>query len=146
MSDVRRINMNEVVRHFEELDDPRCSINRKHPLVSVVVAAMAVLAGAGEPTAIARWAALKEEFRVTALDLPESNPGKDVFRRVLVAPRPEAFRACYVSWLESLRVAAAADRPARSPLIARKATRCSAEPSPPRRHRRTCGGHARFAR
>src|SRR5262249_18825772 len=109
MADVRRITLDEVVRHFEDLEDPRCSINRKHPLVSVVViAVMAVLAGASGPTAIARWAALKEEFLVAALDLPEGVPGKDVFRRVLLALRPEAFRACFVGWLGALRAEAAA--------------------------------------
>lgn len=119
MSDVRRITLDEVVRHFEELEDPRCSINRKHPLVSVVViAVMAVLAGASGPTAIARWAALKEEFLVTALDLPDGVPGKDVFRRVLLALRPEAFRACFVNWLESLRAEAAAATGVERPILA----------------------------
>jgi predicted transposase YbfD/YdcC len=119
MSDVRRISLDEVVRHFEELEDPRCSINRKHPLVSVVViAVMAVLAGASGPTAIARWAALKEEFLVTALDLPDGVPGKDVFRRVLLALRPEAFRACFVNWLESLRAEAAAATGVEQPILA----------------------------
>jgi len=119
MSDVRRIAPDEVVQHFEELEDPRCSINRKHPLVSVVViAVMAVLAGAGGPTAIARWAALKEEFLVTALDLPDGVPGKDVFRRVLMALRPEAFRACFVNWLESLRAEAAAATGVEQPILA----------------------------
>jgi predicted transposase YbfD/YdcC len=119
MSDVRRITLDEVVRHFEELEDPRCSINRKHPLVSVVViAVMAVLAGASGPTAIARWAALKEEFLITALDLPDGVPGKDVFRRVLLALRPEAFRACFVNWLESLRAGAAAATGVEQPILA----------------------------
>ena len=119
MSDVRRITLDEVVRHFEDLEDPRCSINRKHPLVSVVViAVMAVLAGASGPTAIARWAALKEEFLITALDLPDGVPGKDVFRRVLLALRPEAFRACFVNWLESLRAEAAAATGVERPILA----------------------------
>lgn len=119
MSDVRRTALDEVVRHFEELEDPRCPVNRKHPLVSVVViAVMAVLAGAGGPTAIARWAALKEEFLVTALDLPDGVPGKDVFRRVLMALRPGAFRACFVSWLESLRAEAAAATGVGQPILA----------------------------
>jgi predicted transposase YbfD/YdcC len=119
MSDVRRITLDEVVRHFEELEDPRCSINRKHPLVSVVViAVMAVLAGASGPTAIARWATLKEEFLVAALDLPEGVPGKDVFRRVLMALRPGAFRACFVNWLESLRAEAAAATGVEQPILA----------------------------
>ena len=118
MADVRRIGLDEVVRHFEDLEDPRSSVNRKHPLVSVVVIAiMAVLAGANGPTAIAKWAALKEEFLIAALDLPDGVPRKDVFRRVLMALRPDAFRGCFVSWLESLRAAAAAATGVEQPIL-----------------------------
>ena len=71
MADLQRVSLDEVVAHFQELEDPRSTINRRHPLVSVVVIALlAVLAGAGGPTAIARWAALKEEFLLEVLDLP----------------------------------------------------------------------------
>src|SRR5262245_54301878 len=119
MTDARRIGLDEVVRHFEELEDPRSSVNRKHPLVSVVViAVMAVLAGANGPTAIAKWAALKEEFLLGALDLPDGVPRKDVFRRVLMALRPDAFRACFVSWLESLRAEATAATGVEQPVFA----------------------------
>ena len=85
MAETHRIGLDEVARHFEELEDPRCTVNRRHPLVSVVVIAlMAVLAGADGPTAIAKWAAWKEEFLLEAsLDLPNGIPRKDVFRRVL---------------------------------------------------------------
>src|SRR5204862_3323239 len=100
MTDARRIGLDEVVRHVEELEDPRSSVNRKHPLVSVVViAVMAVLAGANGPTAIAKWAALKEEFLVSALDLPGGGPRKDVFRRILMARRPAAVLAGVLRWL-----------------------------------------------
>ena len=59
----RNIELDEVVKYFQELEDPRSEVNRKHPLVSVVViAVMAVLAGAGGPTAIATWAKGKAEF------------------------------------------------------------------------------------
>ena len=88
MADTKRITLDEVVPHFAELEDPRSTVNLQHPLVSVVVIAMlAVLAGAGGPTAIARWAALKEQFLLDALDLPNGIPRKDVFRRVLMALR-----------------------------------------------------------
>ena len=104
MAETRRIGLDEVVRHFEALEDPRCSVNRKHPLVSVVVIAlMAVLAGANGPTAIAEWAVLKAEFLQEVLDLPHGIPGKDVFRRVLMALKPAAFQASFAAWLQSLR-------------------------------------------
>jgi predicted transposase YbfD/YdcC len=119
MTDIQRISLDEVVLHFAELEDPRSHVNRQHPLVSVVViAVMAVLAGANGPTAIARWAALKEEFLLGALDLPNGIPRKDVFRRVLMALRPAAFQACYVNWLESLRAKAAAASGVEQPVLA----------------------------
>src|SRR6202162_3825932 len=108
MSDVQRIRLEEVVGYFEELEDPRSPINRQHPLVSVVVIAlMAVLAGAGGPTAIARWADPKKEFLVTVLPLPAGIPRKDVFRRVLMLLQPAAFQACFCNWLQALRAKAA---------------------------------------
>jgi predicted transposase YbfD/YdcC len=119
MTDIQRIALDEVVVHFAELEDPRSTVNRQHPLVSVIViAVMAVLAGANGPTAIARWAALKEEFLIGALDLPNGVPRKDVFRRVLMAVRPAAFQACYVNWLESLRAKAAAASGVEQPILA----------------------------
>jgi predicted transposase YbfD/YdcC len=110
--------LDEIVVHFQQLEDPRSTINQRHPLVSVVVIALlAVLAGAGGPTAIARWAALKEELLVQVLDLPNGVPRKDVFRRVLMVLKPAAFQACFASWLQSLRVEAAAETGVDRPVL-----------------------------
>ena len=110
MTDLQRISLDEIVAHFQGLEEPRSTVNRRHPLVSVVVIALlAVLAGAGGPTAIARWAALKEGLLSQVLDLPNGAPRKDVFRRVLMVLKPAAFQACFASWLQSLRLEAAAE-------------------------------------
>jgi len=109
MAAIKRISIEDIVDYFDELEDPRSSINIKHPLVSVVVIAMmGVLAGANGPTAIAEWAKLKAEFLVQALSLPHGVPCKDVFRSVLSLLRPEAFQQCFAAWLNSLRDSAAA--------------------------------------
>lgn len=114
-----RVGLDEVVVHFAELEDPRSEINRLHPLVSVVVIAlMAVLAGASGPTGIAKWARIKEDLLRTLLPLPNGVPRKDVFRRVLVALQPGAFQACFVGWLQSLRAAAAAATGVDQPVLA----------------------------
>src|SRR5512135_2433615 len=119
MAEIHRIGLDEVARHFEELEDPRSTVNRQHPLVSVVlIALMAVLAGADGPTAIAKWAALKEEFLLEALDLPNGIPRKDVFRRVLVLLKPNAFQACFANWLQSLRAMAAEATGVEQPVLA----------------------------
>ncbi len=119
MAKVQQVCLDEVVGYFDALEDPRSSINQKHPLVSVVVIAlMAVLAGAGGPTAIARWARMKAAFLSQVLDLPHGLPGKDVFRRVLMLLRPEAFQQCFVSWLEALRQHAAETTAVDQPVLA----------------------------
>jgi predicted transposase YbfD/YdcC len=119
MATVQHISVDEVVGYFDDLKDPRSPINRQHPLVSVVVIAlMAVLAGASGPTAIARWAAMKAEFLKKVLDLPHGIPRKDVFRRVLTLLKPAAFQACFANWLQALRAKAAAATGITQPVLA----------------------------
>src|SRR6266550_2128895 len=119
MADLRRVSLDEVVAHFQDLEDPRSTVNQRHPLVSVlVIALLAVLAGAGGPTANARWAVLKQEFLLQVLDLPNGIPRKDVFRRVLMALKPAAFQACFADWLQSLRTEATAATGVEQPILA----------------------------
>ena len=114
-----QICLDEIVGYFDELEDPRSTVNLQHPLVSVVVIAlMAALAGAGGPTAIARWAAIKEEFLLKVLDLPNGMPRKDVFRRVLMSLNPAAFQACFADWLQALRARAAEASGVEQPVLA----------------------------
>src|SRR4051794_34873103 len=119
MAELQRVSLDEIVAHFQELEDPRSTINQRHPLTSVVVIALlAVLAGAGGPTAIARWAALKEDLLVQVLDLPNGGPRKDVSRRVLMVLQPAAFQACFANWLQSLRTEAVAGTGVEQPVLA----------------------------
>jgi predicted transposase YbfD/YdcC len=119
MATATRVGVDEIICHFAELEDPRSAINRKHPLTSVVVIAlMAVLAGAGGPTAIAQWALLNEALLNGLLPLPQGMPRKDVFRRVLATLQPDAFQACYRNWLASLRAKAAAATGIEQPVLA----------------------------
>jgi predicted transposase YbfD/YdcC len=97
----------DIAQFFAHLPDPRSAINRRHPLPSVVVIAiMAILAGAHGPTSIARWAQAKEIFLRQSLCLPHGVPRKDVFRIVLTLLSPQLFQACFKTWLEALRLQA----------------------------------------
>lgn len=113
------IDLDQVVAHFENLEDPRSDINLRHPLVSVIVIAlMGVLAGCNGPSAIAEWAKHKQDFLLQTLSLPHGLPKKDVFRRVLSTLQPEAFQACFINWLQALKQTAMAETGIAQPVYA----------------------------
>lgn len=106
--EIDSIDLNQVMRHFDTLEDPRSEVNLQHPLISVVVISlMGILAGAAGPTAIARWAILHADELLSRLPLPNGIPKKDVYRRVLCTLKPDAFQVCFASWVQSLRTNAA---------------------------------------
>jgi predicted transposase YbfD/YdcC len=114
-----RSRLDEIVASFATMEDPRSHINRRHPLPSVlVIAILAVLAGAAGPTAIAHWAECKEELLIGLLDLPFGIPGKDVFRRVLMMIKPEAFEDAFNAWIAHLRGEAVAATGVDRPIVA----------------------------
>lgn len=114
-----RMGLDEIGEYFESLEDPRYDINQKHPFISIIViAVMAVLAGADGPTAIADWAEFKAEFLLRHLSLPNGVPKKDVFLRVLSSLQPEAFQACFTAWLAALRTQAEESTGVSQPILA----------------------------
>jgi predicted transposase YbfD/YdcC len=114
-----RSRLDEIVASFSAMEDPRSHINRRHPLPSVlVIAVLAVLAGAAGPTAIARWAECKAELLTGLLDLPYGIPAKDVFRRVLMMIEPDAFGDAFNAWIARLRDEATAETGVDRPIIA----------------------------
>src|SRR5258708_27706804 len=81
--------VDEIIAHFNELEDPRSPINRQHPLVSVVVIAlMAVLAGGGGGAAGGPRAPPKQEeiFQGRARASAARPPKHCLTAFVLVAP------------------------------------------------------------
>jgi predicted transposase YbfD/YdcC len=105
MTTIQRTTPMDIAACFKELPDPRSPINRLHPLPNVlVIAILAILAGANGPTAIARWARAKKAFLEHCLPLPHGVPCKDVFRIVLARLHPKLFQACFTNWLDALRL------------------------------------------
>ncbi len=119
MATKTRVDLSEVVACFEALEDPRSSVNLRHPLPSVIVISLlAVLAGADGPTAISLWSEAKKDLLLEVLDLPFGLPKKDVYRRVLMAIDPQAFQMCFVEWLKTLRAQARGDEDSGRPIMA----------------------------
>lgn len=110
MADSRRFGLDEVVAYFQEIGGP--AIGDQSQESSGFGGGDRVDRGAGRglgAEAIAQWAAIKREILASVLPLPLGIPCKGVFRRVLMALRPEAFQMCFAAWARSLRDQATAE-------------------------------------
>jgi predicted transposase YbfD/YdcC len=88
--------------HFAELTDPR---RRKviYPLINVVVIAVcAVVSGADDFVAIARFGRTKRSWLARFLDLENGIPSHDRFNAILAAIKPAEFEKCLLSWITAL--------------------------------------------
>lgn len=89
--------------HFSELTDPR---RRKvtYPLVNlVVICVCAVICGADDFVAIAKWGRKKRAWLEKFLDLEAGIPSHDRFNAVLAAIKPAEFEKCLLSWITALK-------------------------------------------
>jgi predicted transposase YbfD/YdcC len=88
--------------HFANLTDPR---RRKvtYPLVNIVtIAICAVICGADDFVAIAKFGRAKREWLSQFLDLSNGIPSHDRFNAIFAAIKPAEFEACLLSWITAL--------------------------------------------
>jgi len=88
--------------HFANLTDPR---RRKvtYPLVNIVtIAICAVICGADDFVAIAKFGRVKQKWLSRFLDLKDGIPSHDRFNAILAAIKPAEFEACLLSWITAL--------------------------------------------
>lgn len=88
--------------HFAELTDPR---RREvvYPLINVVVIAVcAVICGADDFVAIAKFGRTKREWLARFLDLTNGIPSHDRFNAIFAAIKPAEFEKCLLSWITAL--------------------------------------------
>ena len=91
-----------IKNHFSELTDPR---RRKvlYPLINVVTIALcAVVCGADDFVAIAKWGRTKREWLAKFLDLSGGIPSHDRFNAIFAAIQPAEFEKCLLSWITAL--------------------------------------------
>lgn len=88
--------------HFTELTDPRRG-EATYPLINVVIIAVcAVISGADDFVAIAKFGVTKRAWLARFLDLEEGIPSHDRFNAILAAIRPAEFERCLLSWITAL--------------------------------------------
>lgn len=88
--------------HFAELTDPRRR-EVKYPLINVVVIAIcAVICGADDFVAIAKFGRTKLAWFERFLDLSAGIPSHDRFNAIFAALKPAEFQKCLLSWITAL--------------------------------------------
>ena len=88
--------------HFTELSDPR-SREVVYPLINlVVIAVCAVICGADDFVAIAKFGRTKRQWLSRFLDLKEGIPSHDRFNAIFAALKPAEFEKCLLSWITAL--------------------------------------------
>ncbi len=97
-----RLTMARIEEHFAHLTDPRRR-EGVYPLVNIVVIALcAVISGADDFVAIARWARIKRDWLAKFLDLSAGIPSHDRFNAIFGAIKPAEFEQCLLSWITAL--------------------------------------------
>ena len=88
--------------HFAELTDPRRR-EVTYPLINVVMIAIcAVICGADDFVAIAKFGRTKCQWLARFLDLRAGIPSHDRFNAIFAAIKPAEFEKCLLSWITAL--------------------------------------------
>ncbi len=96
------LKSNRIQDHFEELNDPRRR-EVTYPLINVVVIAIcAVICGADDFVAIAKYGRTKRDWFAKFLDLESGIPSHDRFNAIFAALNPAEFEKCLLSWILAL--------------------------------------------
>jgi predicted transposase YbfD/YdcC len=95
--------MDNPLKYFSELTDPRVERNREHLLEEILLIAIAaVLSGAESWNDISDYGEDKQEWLQTFLMLPSGIPSHDTFNRVFAALDPEEMEKGFAAWVASI--------------------------------------------
>lgn len=95
--------MDNPLKYFSELRDPRVERNREHLLEEILLIAIAaVLSGAESWNDIADYGEAKREWLKRFLTLPSGIPSHDTFNRVFAALDPHEMENSFVAWVSSI--------------------------------------------
>ena len=95
--------MENPLKYFSEVRDPRVERNREHLLEEILLIAIAaVLSGAESWNDIADYGEAKREWLKTFLTLPSGIPSHDTFNRVFASLDPLEMEKGFVAWVSSI--------------------------------------------
>jgi len=90
--------------YFQELDDPRSHINRKHDLLDILFLTMsAILSGSEGWEGIEEFGQIKLSWLRKYRRFENGIPRHDTIARVISALEPEQLVSCFINWVNEVR-------------------------------------------
>lgn len=92
--------------HFEQLKDPRIDRKKLYPLSEILLIVLcASICGAQSWRDFVTFGEEKLDYLRRFLPFSHGIPSKNTFARVLCALEPEAFKTCFIAWVQSFQLA-----------------------------------------
>jgi predicted transposase YbfD/YdcC len=96
-------SVGSIKKHFRKLRDPRVRGRTQHLLMDIIVMALCgVIANCDGWRDIALFAQKRQDWFKRFLKLPKGVPAHDTFERVFNQLNPQAFGACFASWVAEI--------------------------------------------
>lgn len=97
---IAKQTLQEWVSFFETLEDPRGKQGKEHDFLSIVmIAILAVIAGAEGWDDIELYAESHQRWLEELLELRTGIPHADTYRRVFALINPESLQNCFLRWI-----------------------------------------------
>lgn len=95
-----------IVEFLDEIEDPRRACkNMRHEFIDILVISLCgMLSSAEDFVSIEQYGNAKFDWFSKFLSLPNGIPSHDTFNRVFSNIDPEQFMACFLRWIDSIRL------------------------------------------
>lgn len=101
---MKNVSQVSLLKHFEDLEDPRIDRTKKHLLTDIIsLAICAVIAGADGWEEIEDFGHDKIDWLKKFLRLPNGIPSHDTISRLFRRIHPKAFQDCFLKWTQALQ-------------------------------------------
>lgn len=92
-----------LIEHFANLPDPRIERTKRHKLIDILaIAICGMICGANDWVAIEAYGQAKASWLRQFLELPNGIPSHDTFGEVFGRLDSDAFRQCFMDWVQAV--------------------------------------------